>query len=54
METLISRIVAYIINVMMDSLTNFTDSLFKAVELGITMVRAVYNYELEVPVFTWL
>ena len=53
-KTLISQIVAETVDVVIDSLTNLSDLLLKAAELGISMVRALCNYEIDVPVFTWL
>lgn len=53
-HTLISKILADTVDVVIDSLTNLSDLLFKAAELGISMIRALCNYEIDVPVFTWL
>ena len=53
-QALISKILANTVDVVMDSLTNLSDLLFKAAELGISIVRALCNYEIDVPVFTWL
>lgn len=53
-QTLISKILADTVDVVMDSLTNLSELLFKAAELGISMVRTLCNYEIDVPVFTWL
>ena len=51
---LISKILADTIDMVVDSLTTLSDILFKAAELGISMVRALCTYEVDVPVFTWL
>lgn len=53
-KALIAKILADTVDFIMDSLTYLSGILFKAAELGISMIRELCKYEIEVPVFTWL
>ena len=53
-KAVIAKILGDTVDSMMDSLTHLSGILFKAAELGISMVRELCKYQIEVPVFTWL
>ena len=53
-NTLISKILGHTVDLVMDSLVNISDIIFKAVELGFDMIRGLCGYEIDMPVFTWL
>ena len=53
-NTLISKLLSDTVEAVMETLTNLSDILFKAAELGISMVRGLCNSEIDMPVFTWL
>ncbi|RFU77335.1 hypothetical protein TARUN_4887 [Trichoderma arundinaceum] len=53
-KSLISRITADVVDVMIDSLKTLADILFKAVSLGINLIKTLSNKDMDIPVIGWL